>query len=196
MKIVCNASPLINLARIGQLDLLRQLYTELSIPRAVWDEVVEQGAGQPGAEQVKTASWIKTMPISNMALVQVLRQDLDPGEAERDIARAVELESDHVFTHARQGELALARGQYADALAHFQFAAEHSEDVGWQLELAIAHFANGNTAEAQKILDAALPKANDDNRENAREWLERVVKLRPDLAVEAEQIRVRLKMTG
>lgn len=82
MIIVCNASPLINLARIGQLDLLRQLYAELSIPRAVWDEVVEQGAGQPGAEQVRMASWIKTLPISNRALVQVLRQDLDTGEAE------------------------------------------------------------------------------------------------------------------
>ena len=40
MSIVSNASPLINLARIGQLDLLRQLYGELLIPEAVWHEVV------------------------------------------------------------------------------------------------------------------------------------------------------------
>jgi tetratricopeptide (TPR) repeat protein len=117
-------------------------------------------------------------------------------EAERDIALAVELQPDHTYTQGRQGELALVRGQIADALAHFQFAAEHGDDVGWQLELAIAHLASGNMAEAQKLLDSALPKANDENRENARGWLERVVKLHPDLAAEAEQIQARLKVTA
>lgn len=36
MKIVSNASPLVNLARIGKLDLLLELYGELAIPRAVF----------------------------------------------------------------------------------------------------------------------------------------------------------------
>jgi len=49
---VCNASPLINLARIGQLDLLRQLYGTLVIPEAVWRETVEEGAGQAGADEI------------------------------------------------------------------------------------------------------------------------------------------------
>jgi len=35
MSIVSNASPLINLARIGELDLLSQLYGELIVPDAV-----------------------------------------------------------------------------------------------------------------------------------------------------------------
>jgi predicted nucleic acid-binding protein len=51
MTIVSNASPLINLARIGKLDLLHRLYDSVLIPQAVWDEVVVQGAGQPGAEE-------------------------------------------------------------------------------------------------------------------------------------------------
>jgi predicted nucleic acid-binding protein len=41
--IVSNASPLINLARIGRLDFLHQLYGELMIPEAVWLEVVIEG---------------------------------------------------------------------------------------------------------------------------------------------------------
>ena len=49
MIVVSNASPLINLAWIGKLDLLQQLYTEVLIPQAVWDEVVISGTGQPGA---------------------------------------------------------------------------------------------------------------------------------------------------
>jgi predicted nucleic acid-binding protein len=36
MSIVSNASPLINLIRIGQLNLLRQLYIEIVIPEAIW----------------------------------------------------------------------------------------------------------------------------------------------------------------
>lgn len=59
MSVVSNASPLINLARIGKLDLLRQLYGELFIPEAVWQEVVTDGVGQPGAVDVKVATWIK-----------------------------------------------------------------------------------------------------------------------------------------
>ena len=43
MTVVSNASSLINLARIGQLDLLRLLFDELLIPQAVWHEVVDEG---------------------------------------------------------------------------------------------------------------------------------------------------------
>ena len=37
---------LINLARIGKLGLLQELYGELIIPEAVWREVVIEGTGQ------------------------------------------------------------------------------------------------------------------------------------------------------
>ena len=47
MTVVSNASPLIGLARIAKLDLLRQIYGELVISEAVWHEVVVRGAGQP-----------------------------------------------------------------------------------------------------------------------------------------------------
>ncbi len=49
MKVVCNASPLINLARIGQLALLPRIFGRILVPEAVWQEVVEDGQGQPGA---------------------------------------------------------------------------------------------------------------------------------------------------
>ncbi len=43
----------------SKLDLLGQLYTELLIPEAVWREIVIKGAGQPGADEIKAALWIK-----------------------------------------------------------------------------------------------------------------------------------------
>ena len=72
MRVVSNASPLINLGRIGQLGLLPQLYNELLIPEAVWHEVVVQGRGQPGAHEVETADWIRVAPVANHALVLAL----------------------------------------------------------------------------------------------------------------------------
>lgn len=63
-------------------DLLHQLYGELIIPEAVWQEIVVAGAGQPGAEGVKAAAWIRMQAISNLSLAQALRQELGAGEAE------------------------------------------------------------------------------------------------------------------
>ena len=102
MNVVSDASPLINLARIGELDLLHRLYGALLIPDAVWREVVIKGAGQPGAEEVRAASWIKTCDVVNEHLVRALRQELDAGEAEA-IALALEVEADLLLMDERLG---------------------------------------------------------------------------------------------
>ena len=102
MTVVSNASPLINLARIGQLDLLPKVYGEVRIPEAVRREVVEEGAGQPGAQEVDAADWIKTQTITNRPLVQALGQDLDSGEAEA-IVLALETEADLLLMDERLG---------------------------------------------------------------------------------------------
>lgn len=102
MKVVSNASPLVNLARIGQLTLLPQLFGQVLIPEAVWREVVEDGSGQPGADEIRIAAWIKRMAVSNRQLVYSLRQDLDPGEAEA-IALAVEIDADWLLMDERLG---------------------------------------------------------------------------------------------
>lgn len=90
MSIVSNASPLINLARISKLDLLRRLYGKLAIPEAVWHEVVVEGEGQAGADEVAAATWIETRSATNRELVRALQQELDAGEAEA-IALALEM---------------------------------------------------------------------------------------------------------
>lgn len=102
MSIVSNASPLINLARIGKLDLLPRLYGAILIPQAIWDEVVVQGAGQPGAEEISSAAWIRRSTVVNTQLVRALRQDLDAGEAEA-IALALEVEAELLLMDERLG---------------------------------------------------------------------------------------------
>lgn len=100
MIVVSDASVLINLARIGELNLLHRLYGKILIPHAVWQEVVVEGAGQPGAEEVRTSSWIETRDVANEHLVRALRQDLDAGEAEA-IALALEVGADLLLIDER-----------------------------------------------------------------------------------------------
>jgi len=79
---VSNSSPIINLARIGKLDLLRQIFGTVTVPDAVWREVVVDGAGQAGARDVEQASWIRRATVKNRDLVRALQQELDEGESE------------------------------------------------------------------------------------------------------------------
>jgi predicted nucleic acid-binding protein len=89
LSAVSNSSTLINLGRIGMLWVLRDLFGEILVPDAVYHEVVEEGAGLPGAAEVGQESWIKRQSVANRPLVTVVRRDLGPGEAEA-IALAVE----------------------------------------------------------------------------------------------------------
>jgi predicted nucleic acid-binding protein len=65
VKVVSNASPLITLARIGHLDLLRKLYDALYISTEVYTEVVIAGVGLPGAAAVAKADWIHVTAVRN-----------------------------------------------------------------------------------------------------------------------------------
>ncbi len=83
MKVVCNSSVLISLSLIGQLELIHQRFPAgILIPAAVWQEVVEDGQGRGGAQQVAAASWIEALNVSDNDLVSLLKASLDAGEAE------------------------------------------------------------------------------------------------------------------
>jgi predicted nucleic acid-binding protein len=83
VKAVANSSVLIGLSAIGQLSLLSRRFPEgILVPTAVWHEVVESGAGQPGAAEVATAQWIAVQAVNDVARVSLLRAELDEGEAE------------------------------------------------------------------------------------------------------------------
>jgi len=80
--VVSNSSPLIALASIGRLELLKSLFGEISIPQAVYEEVVVQGQGEPGSKEVAEANWIRTIPIKDRLAADLLQESLDLGESE------------------------------------------------------------------------------------------------------------------
>lgn len=59
MKVVSNSTPLISLAATGQLDILKDIFSKIIIPEAVFEEVVSFGKGLPGSREVEEAKWIE-----------------------------------------------------------------------------------------------------------------------------------------
>ncbi|MEH2052061.1 DUF3368 domain-containing protein [Nostoc sp.] len=102
MIVVSNTSPISNLAAIGQLVLLQQLYGKVIIPSAVYQEILNSGVTDPGTLAIKNLNWIQTIPVTNLVLLQTLQINLDPGEAEA-IALAVELNADRLIIDERRG---------------------------------------------------------------------------------------------
>jgi len=83
--VISDSSILIHLAAIGRLDLLQVFFQRVTVPPAVWREVVEQGGGRAGAAQVaqaRQAGWISVAEPTDTTLLRLLRRDLDDGEAE------------------------------------------------------------------------------------------------------------------
>lgn len=69
MIVVADTSPIINLAAIGQINLLQHLYGTVRIPDAVCREIVDAGAGEPGSAEVRDLGWIEHHTVSQLELV-------------------------------------------------------------------------------------------------------------------------------
>lgn len=96
MKVISDTSPIINLACVGQLELVHQLYGAILIPRAVYDEITRFGPEEPGAAEVQKLEWINVYNVTNRPLVEALELEVDPGEAEA-IACTLELNADQLL---------------------------------------------------------------------------------------------------
>lgn len=78
-----------NLAIIGQLHLIQELFGEIIIPKEVRAELIIEGKGKPGTNEIEKAKWIKVAKVKNDSLVKMLTKDLDVGESAA-IALAIE----------------------------------------------------------------------------------------------------------
>ena len=127
MIVVSNTSPLTNLAKIQQFELLQKLYGQLHIATGVWEELNAFEKPWPGAQEVFDAAWITQHEVENQTLVTALKQDLDRGEAET-IALALQLKADLVLLDEKSGrQHALRQGLSVGGVLGILIEAKHKQ---------------------------------------------------------------------
>ncbi|KPA10879.1 nucleotide-binding protein [Candidatus Magnetomorum sp. HK-1] len=79
MKIVSNTTPIISLASIGKLSILKKLFKEIVISEAVYNEI--KAKESYGYSEIDS-EFIKVEPVKGQMYRELLLSQLDLGEAE------------------------------------------------------------------------------------------------------------------
>jgi len=93
MIVVSNATPIISLASIGRIDILKNFFEKIYIPKAVYDEIKSKQAY--GFEEIEDG-FFEVVNIKDALAQNILLNDLDLGEAQT-IVLAKELNADIVL---------------------------------------------------------------------------------------------------
>ena len=78
-KVIVNSTPIIGLADIGRLDVLRQVYGGVVIPQAVYDEIISHNVKKQVEE---SRNWITVEQIRDDSQKRMYRARLHAGEVE------------------------------------------------------------------------------------------------------------------
>ena len=107
MLIVSDTSPITNLIKIDQLDLLKILFQQAIIPQKVYEELADY---ENQGNVIDSQSWIIVKAVKDQSAVERLKNILDPGEAEA-IILAQELKANFLIIDERKGrKIAETRG--------------------------------------------------------------------------------------
>lgn len=102
MIVVSDTSVLSGLIKIGRLDILKLLFSEIIIPSEVANEIQELENFGYDLSDFNNLNWIKNVSVSDVNSVNQLIQNLDRGEAEA-IILAIELKADYLLIDERKG---------------------------------------------------------------------------------------------
>ena len=96
LKTVSNSSPIIHLAKIGKLELLKEYFQTITVPEAVYRECVQEGKEHEEVGLIKRADWFNVVKVKDKKLVRLLQSQLDNGESEA-IALSLEIGADMIL---------------------------------------------------------------------------------------------------
>ena len=102
MIVVSDTSPILNLSRIGRLDLLPRLYQRVLVPPAVASELTASAEDLPSAPNLLALPWLSVENVIDISRVRALRTELDAGEAET-IVLALERNASLLLVDERRG---------------------------------------------------------------------------------------------
>lgn len=78
--VVSDTSPLLNLAFIDQLELLKTQFNEILVPKQVWEEIQEGHEGRKKLENLRE-KFLKVIEVEEDGLYREFYQRLDKGES-------------------------------------------------------------------------------------------------------------------
>lgn len=80
-RVIVNSTPIIALSNIGKLEILRELYQEIYIPQAVYNEITEKD--DTASKNIQNSlNWIHVENIQNPEKYTMYRAKLHAGEVE------------------------------------------------------------------------------------------------------------------
>lgn len=82
--VVSDTTAITHLAKIDALNILHKLYTEILIPKAVFDELSQVKRTQPGALSVMNSTWIKVVEGKKQNYRRQADEALGPGRVRSD----------------------------------------------------------------------------------------------------------------
>ena len=100
--VVSDTSPLLNLALIDRLDLLRTQFADVTVPRRVWDELTEGEEGLEPLRELRDNNFLSIVEVEHSDLFVEVFHELDLGETAA-ICYAVEHDAELVLLDERDG---------------------------------------------------------------------------------------------
>jgi uncharacterized protein len=100
LKVVSNTTPIISLLKLSMLDILKDLYGKIVIPKAVYKEI-EYGKDKVYYQNLLNIDWIEIQEIHDIRSLKYFL-DLDSGEAEA-IVLATETNADLIIIDEKLG---------------------------------------------------------------------------------------------
>jgi predicted nucleic acid-binding protein len=110
MIVISDTTPLLSLLKINRLNLLKEIFKQVIIPQAVFDELTVDKRFETEAEQIKNASYIIVKTVASEEAVSILKKvaGLDRGESEA-IILTDELNADLLLMDEARGRTVSAQ---------------------------------------------------------------------------------------
>ena len=105
MSAIVNATPLIALAIVNQLELLSEIFDDVIVPTTVYNEVIGRGLERAGAQHIIQANWLQIVSPKTTSTLEPLLLGLDQGEMDV-LLLAQERQPDWVIIDERQARRA------------------------------------------------------------------------------------------
>ncbi|KAA9404728.1 DUF3368 domain-containing protein [Haloarcula hispanica] len=100
--VVSDTSPLLNLALIDQLTLLKSQFSSITIPHQVWDELTDGEAGVDALRSLRDDEFLTITEVEQSHLFTEIFHELDLGETAA-ICHAIEHDADLILLDEKDG---------------------------------------------------------------------------------------------